>query len=475
MRRCGGFVVRPKPCCGVVTARRTGSDAVAGPPAVAEGGMRIWSVGELCHAVADALNARFNPVSVRGEISGFSRAASGHCYFSLKDAAGQLRCAMFKRAAGLVDFTPRDGALVEVRGRLGVYEPRGDLQLIVESMRQEGAGALFEEFLRRKARLQDEGLFDAQRKRALPALPRTIGVVTSLGAAAWHDVVTALRRRLPHVRVVLAPASVQGTGAPAQLVQALESLYRRVADVGASTRTADGPGQAPLAPDVILLVRGGGSMEDLWAFNDETLARTLVRSPVPVVCGVGHETDFTIADFVADLRAPTPTAAAELVAPPREVWLGALEQLQERLQDAVMRRVDAQAQRLDRAAARMGRPSNLVAGQRVALVSCARRLRLATRTVLQRHERERLELAAHLPTARQRALEQIRQRLERNALRLGLLDPSLVLQRGYAWITDAQGRAVTDPAQTRIGDPVRATVAKGSMDLRVLARVAEQE
>ncbi len=436
---------------------------------MADTAVRVWSVGDLCHAVADALQARFNPVAVRGEISGFARAASGHCYFSLKDAAGQLRCAMFKRAAGLLDFAPRDGDLVELRGRLGVYEPRGDLQLIVESMRQAGAGALFDEFLKRKARLQAEGLFDVQRKRPLPALPRAIGVVTSLGAAAWHDVVTALQRRLPHVPVLLAPAPVQGAGAPAQLVQALQILYQYVSSAGQS------PGAGMPAPDVILLVRGGGSMEDLWAFNDESLARAIVRSPVPVVCGVGHETDFTIADFVADLRAPTPTAAAELVAPPREVWLGALGLLQDRLQGAVSRRLDAQAQRLDKSAARLGRPSSLAAGQRVALMAFAGRLRLAARSVLQRRERESQMLAGQLPTARQHALERVAQRLERSALRLGLLDPSLVLQRGYAWITDGRGRAVTSPAQTRVGERVTATVAHGSIDLRVIGPLAERE
>jgi exodeoxyribonuclease VII large subunit len=429
----------------------------------------VWSVGDLCHAVADALQARFNPVAVRGEISGFARAGSGHCYFSLKDATGQLRCAMFKRAAGLLDFAPRDGDLVEVRGRLGVYGPRGDLQLIIESMHQAGAGALFDEFLKRKSRLRAEGLFDAQRKRPLPTLPRAIGVVTSLGAAAWHDVMTALQRRLPHVPVLLAPAPVQGAGAPAQLVQALESLYLRVAS------GKDAPASGALVPDVILLVRGGGSMEDLWAFNDEVLARAIVRSPVPVICGVGHETDFTIADFVADLRAPTPTAAAEMVAPPREVWLGALEVLRNRLLGAVGRRLDVQAQQLDKAAARLGRPSSLAAGQRVALMSFGRRLRLATRSVLQRHERDWQAVAGQLPVARQHALERVEQRLERSALRLGLLDPSLVLQRGYAWITDGRGHAVTHPAQTQIGEQVIATVAHGRIDLRVIGQFVKQE
>src|SRR3982751_5783006 len=207
---------------------------------------RVWTVGALCRAVADALESRFNPVSVRGEITGFSRAASGHCYFSLKDAQGQIRCAMFRRSASLLDFSPRDGELVEVTGRLGVYEQRGDLQLVVESMRRAGQGALFEQFLRLKAKLEAEGLFDGARKRDLPLLPRGIGIVTSLGAAALHDVVTCLRRRAPHVSVVLAPAAVQGAQAPNELVAGLQALYR-LAERGTI--------------DVILLVRGGGSIE----------------------------------------------------------------------------------------------------------------------------------------------------------------------------------------------------------------------
>lgn len=435
------------------------------PDMAGEMTVRIWPVGELCRAVADALDARFNPVAVRGEISGFARAASGHCYFSLKDQTGQIRCAMFKRAASLLDFSARDGALVEVRGRLGVYEPRGDLQLIVESMRQAGAGSLFEEFLRLKAKLQEEGLFDAARKRPVPSQPRAIGLVTSLGAAALHDVVSALQRRVPHIPVLLAPAAVQGAGAPAQLVLALEGLYR-IAQSAPGEPAADG---FPV-PDVILLVRGGGSIEDLWAFNDETLARAIARSPVPVVCGVGHETDFTIADFVADLRAPTPTAAAEMVAQSRDAWLGGLDQLQARLQDGVARRIDREAQRLDNTGGRLGRPSALAATQRQTLVSHARRLRLATRSALLQKRQALLSLGANLPAGWQRGIERSHERLARAELRLGLLDPALVLRRGYAWITDAHGVAVTGPEQAQPGERVRATLARGVMDLRVLAK-----
>lgn len=431
-------------------------------------GPRVWAVADLCQAVADALDARFNPVSVQGEISGFARAASGHCYFTLKDSSGQIRCAMFKRAAGLLDFAVRDGDLVEVRGRLGVYAQRGDLQLIVESMRQAGAGALFEEFLRLKAKLQGEGLFDAARKRELPLMPRAIGLVTSRGAAALHDVVTALQRRVPHIPVLLAPAPVQGQGAAAQLVQALESLYALVeSPEGVAAQAVVGAPSRRLAPEAILLVRGGGSIEDLRAFNDETLARVIARSPVPVVCGVGHETDFTIADFVADVRAPTPTAAAELVAAAREVWLGALELIESRLQEAATDRLDREAQRVDAAAARLGRPSGLATAQRVGLVSVARRQRLATGLLLARQQQALGQLQMRLQSGRQRSMERLHERLERSRLRLGLLDPALVLQRGYAWITDAEGRTITRAEQVGVDQRVRATLAHGAMDLRV--------
>jgi exodeoxyribonuclease VII large subunit len=414
-------------------------------------GARIWAVGALCRAVADALDARFNPVAVRGEISGFSRAASGHCYFSLKDEAGQLRCAMFRRAASFLDFSPRDGDQVEVRGRLTVYEPRGDLQLVVESLRRAGQGALFEQFLQRKAKLEAEGLFDPSRKRPLPTLPRAIGLVTSLGAAALHDVATALRRRAPQIPVVLAPAAVQGAGAPAELVQSLQALYALEPRV-----------------DVILLVRGGGSIEDLWAFNDESLARAIVQSPVPVISGVGHETDFTIADFCADVRAPTPTAAAEMVAAPREMWLDALELLEERLREAILARVDASSQRLDLAAGRLGRPSVLVGRQQLRLAHHAQRLHFAVLSRTERLAHAQQALQAELPSRLRTALGRHHERLDRAGLRLQLLDPALVLQRGYAWITNAQGHAVTSVQGLSTGDDVRAQLADGTAEMRVL-------
>ena len=413
--------------------------------------VRVWPVGTLLRAIADSLEARFNPVSVKGELTGFSRAASGHCYFSLKDDQGQVRCAMFRRAVSLLDFSPADGQLVELRGRLGVYEPRGELQLVVESMQQAGKGTLFEQFLALKAKLESEGLFDLSRKRALPVMPRAIGVVTSLGAAALHDVLTALQRRVPHIPVVIYPASVQGGQAPAELRQALLTAARR-AEV-----------------DVLLLVRGGGATEDLWAFNEEALARLIVSSPIPVVSGVGHETDFTIADFCADIRAPTPTAAAELCAEPRAVWLGALGLTSSRVLTAVERQLETHSQRLDRAAARVSRPSHLVTRQNARLGGLAQSLGHAARASLRGEFFKVQALETSLPKALDRSLLDARQYLARAQLRLQLLDPKLVLARGYAWLTDMAGAPVSSAKTTRTGQALRATLADGEVDLTVTA------
>ena len=425
-------------------------DAISGRQA----GPRVWPVGSLLKAISDSLEARFNPVTVQGELTGFSRAASGHCYFSLKDEQGQIRCAMFRRAAGLLDFSPRDGQLVELRGRLGVYEPRGELQLVVESMRQAGQGNLFEQFVLLKARLEAEGLFDSARKRSLPLMPRAIGVVTSLGAAALHDVVTALQRRAPHISVVIYPASVQGSQAAGELREAMAKAFRR---------------QEKDQVDVLLLVRGGGSIEDLWAFNDEQLARVIVASPVPVISGVGHETDFTIADFCADVRAPTPTAAAELCAQPQSVWLSALGLAFAGLQAGVDRQLQTQNQRLDWAASRVSRPSHLVTRQHAHLTGLAQSMRHAVRATVRQEQTSLQSLGAKLPRDIDASLLHNRQRLDRAQLRLELLDPKLVLQRGYAWLADMQGAPLTSAKTTRVGQPLRATLADGQVDLTVCA------
>lgn len=420
---------------------------------------RVWEVGTLCRAIADALEARFNPVSVKGEISGFSRAGSGHCYFTLKDSHGQLRCAMFRRAAMQLDFVPRDGELVEVIGKLGVYEQRGDLQLIVEGMQRSGQGAWFEQFLRLKAALEAQGLFDASRKRALPVMPRGIGVVTSLGAAALHDVVTALRRRVPHIPVLISPCLVQGADAPGSMVHALQRLYA----------VARGEMQGGALPpiDAILLVRGGGSMEDLWGFNDEQLARAIVQSPVPLISGVGHETDFTIADFCADLRAPTPTAAAELVAQPRQFWLDGLEAIQARTQAAILRNLDRCAQRLDSAAQRLGRPSQQIAQHRLAMVQCAQRMRHSVALRIQQvGQLQRRAVDQHALAAQQR-LQRERQRLEQLHLRVDLLNPQRVLERGYSVLTTHAGQVVCSTAQAAVGTPLKVILADGTLDVSV--------
>ncbi len=411
---------------------------------------RIWPVGALCRAVADALEARFNPVAVRGEISGFTRAASGHCYFTLKDAQGQLRCAMFKRAAQLLDFMPRDGELVELRGRLGVYEPRGELQLVVEHLRRAGQGALFEQFMRLKAQLEAEGLFDPERKRALPTHPRAIGVVTSLSAAALHDVATALQRRVPHIPVVLAPAAVQGADAAPALIQALQDLTQSTQRV-----------------DVILLVRGGGAMEDLWAFNDESLARAIVACPVPVISGVGHETDFTIADFCADLRAPTPTAAAELCATSQADLQAQWDDGCDALQSLTQQQLDQHAQRLDHLQNRLGRPTQATTQQHMQLLRWHQRMVRGVQQRLQQGHNDVSLKGSQLVRARQQIPVTAHERLQRAALRLEMLDPKCVLQRGFAWLSDEKGSAITTLKQTYVGQSVQATLADGVVDLRV--------
>ena len=280
---------------------------------------------------------------------------------------------------------------------------------------------------------------------------------------------TATHRCVAWQPVVVAPASVQGVSAPAELMAALTNLYRLTeAGRGLSPSLPDKVEVRPIPIlDVILLVRGGGSIEDLWAFNDEQLARTIISSPVPVVSGVGHEIDFSIADFVADLRAPTPTAAAELVAQPCEVWKGALAILESRLQTAAFRRLDVQAQRLDLTAGRLGRPSALVSSQRLRLASAGQRLQVFSMHFLQQKQRTLDALQARLPEAVRRRFDRQQERLDRGALRLELLDPSLVLGRGYAWLTDIQGRTVTSVRQVAVGQTVRATLADGEVDFNV--------
>ena len=415
---------------------------------------RVWSVGALVLAVADALAARFGACTVRGELSGFSRAASGHCYFTVKDADGaqaSLRCAMFRRAAGMLDLAPRDGLQVELRGRVAVYEPRGELQFVVEAMRTLGAGSLYEQFLALKAKLEAEGLFDPERKRGLPRYPQCIGVVSSLGAAALHDVLTTLARRTPQVPVIVYPSLVQGAEAPAALAAALALAGRR------------------REVDTLILARGGGSLEDLWAFNDERVVRAVAACPIPLVCGVGHETDMTLADFAADLRAPTPTAAAELAAPAAAELLAALQGLARTLSRAVERRLQGQAQRLDRLAPGLGQPAARIAAQSRRLDQWASRLAAAAvRTRNTQATRLRALAARLLPASHLRVTDH-HHRLATLAARLRALDPQRVVERGYSVVQTPAGELLTDPRQLAAGQAVRLTMARGSADVELAA------
>ena len=411
--------------------------------------VRVWSVAALVNAVASLLEQGFPACTVSGEIASFSRAASGHCYFTLKDGNGaaSLRCAMFRRAASLLDFTPADGQHVELRGRLGVYEPRGELQFVAEAMRSAGAGALYERFLRLRARLEAEGLFDAAAKRPLPPHPRAIGVITSLAGAALHDVATTLARRSPHVRVVVYPSVVQGIDAPAALCAAIRLAGER------------------REVDVLVLCRGGGSLEDLWAFNDERVVRAIRAAPMHVVSGIGHETDVTLADLAADLRAPTPTAAAELVGPVAEAERQSLLELELALMRRTRAALETQAQRIDRLALRIARPAEALARRAHVLALLEQRLANAPPRALAAGRARADAAAGRLRHAVEIARSRIAARLDAAAVRLQALDPQQVLARGYALLADRKGRPITSVAALSVGDPVSARLVDGTAEL----------
>jgi exodeoxyribonuclease VII large subunit len=412
----------------------------------------VWSVAALVRNVADVIASRFGACTVRGELSGVTRAASGHCYFNLKDADGGtalVRCAMFRRAAGLLGFAPADGQLVEVRGRMGVYEPRGELQFVVEAMQRAGAGALYEQFLLIKARLEAQGLFDAARKRPLPRFPRAIGIVTSPAGAALHDVLTTLGRRAPHVPLVVYPSVVQGADAPAALCDAI------------------GRASARAEVDVLIVCRGGGSLEVLWAFNDERVVRALCAAGMPVVCGVGHETDTSLADFAADLRATTPTAAAELVASTRDACLDALASIAQALRRRMHDAIDAHAQRLDRAALRLSRPDQGVRGQRERLGVLAHRLASHAPQAVQVERLRLARLEGELQQRSERRIAGETHRLATLGAHLRALDPGKVLARGYAWLSDRDGAPVMSVHRIAIGAPLRAMLHDGCADVLV--------
>lgn len=422
------------------------------------------TVSQLNRAVAGQLARTFPLVSVRGEIGNFTHAASGHWYFVLKDDAAQVRCVMFRGRNLLVDFAPREGDEVEVRAAVSLYEARGEYQLSVESMTPSGLGRLFEEFLRLKAKLAAEGLFDAVVKRSLPRVPSRIGVVTSLAAAALRDVLTTLMRRAPYARIIVYPVPVQGEGAGTRIATMLDTVSRR-AEV-----------------DVVLLVRGGGSIEDLWAFNDERVARAIRSSAMPVVVGVGHESDFTIADFAADVRAPTPTAAAELCAPDVADLCGTIDAASVRLRQMATHSVQRAAQRLDYALRTLWVPRAPIAG--LAARVQALRMRLAATLVVYLNEGERRIAAHRVAIARGRvtwAAAAVRVTRARDAMHaaaarflpartthlgalaqaLTHLDPNRVLARGYSLTLDARGRIVRDAGALAVGAVIESTLARG--------------
>lgn len=391
---------------------------------------QIIGVGDLNRTIAGVLEAHVGNVWVRGEISNFKAYDSGHWYFSLKDAEGQIRCVMFRGRNGQVGFVPKDGDLIEVAANLGVYVPRGDLQLNVGMMRRAGQGGLYEAFLKLKEKLASEGLFDESKKRPLPKHPKAIGVITSAQAAALKDVLSTLERRAPHIPIIVYPSLVQGVDAPVALIAALNRAY-------ADAKQGD--------IEVILLVRGGGSIEDLWCFNDEQLARVIADSPVPIVSGVGHETDFTIADFVADLRAPTPTGAAELATPNRDALLQDLDVLAQRMSVRVTQRIDKEAQRLDQLSLRLNH----------ALPNPDRMRDKAQ------------QLSARLNQAWQVNMQNYRQRHQAWRNHLELLSPQRTLDRGYAVLLDEQGQAIKSAQQIEAKKTYELRLAKDWSDVTV--------
>ncbi|MGB5082004.1 MAG: exodeoxyribonuclease VII large subunit [Burkholderiales bacterium] len=432
----------------------------------------ILSVSALIRSVRDLLERRYPLLWVTGEISNFTLAKSGHAYFVLKDERAQVRCVMFRPRYQLLEWQPREGVQVEAQALLTLYESRGDFQLNIEGMRRAGRGALFEAFVRLKDKLEREGLFAPEAKRPLPAFPRTIGVITSRDAAALRDVLTTLRRRNPSVEVILFPVQVQGEGAADQITAALETAGRR--------------GEC----QVLLMVRGGGSIEDLWAFNEEIVARAIRNCPVPVVTGIGHETDFTIADFAADRRAPTPTAAAEMVSPERVLLLETVLRLALDLRARVRRELEARVLHVDHLSRRLLHPEARLRAQAGLLRQLRARLsQSAVRALSERQWRvaglmERgarlpalLELSARwarslarLRTATRARIERVSADCARLEASLSHLDPAAVLGRGYSIVQKKDGTVVRDSAALTDGESVALRFAKGRARARILAK-----
>jgi exodeoxyribonuclease VII large subunit len=393
-------------------------------------GAPVLSVSQLVRSARELLERRYPLQWIAGEISNLRPASSGHLYFTIKDEAAQVDCVMFRSRAAALDWQPADGLRVEVRALVTLYEPRGRFQLNVEAMRRAGLGPLYERFLKLKDKLGREGLFDPDIKRPIPEHPRQIGVVTSLAAAALRDVLTTLRRRNASIPVIVYPAAVQGDGAAAKLAQALAAANARA------------------ECDVLLLVRGGGSIEDLWQFNEEVLARAIRASAIPVVVGVGHETDVTIADFAADQRAPTPTAAAELVSPPLRAILLRVAELAIRLARETARQIEYAMQAVDALSRRLVHP--------------AERLR-TSRQLLQ-------QLEIRLSSGTSRLLEQIHSKIRLADARLANLGHTAVLARGYSLTLSSDGKILRDASAVAVGERIVTTLAKGEIESEVKKR-----
>ena len=425
---------------------------------------RVLRVAELNLAIKQLIESEVPLLWVRGEISNLVKAASGHFYFSLKDEQAQVRCVMFRHKNQFMERPVSNGQLVEVLAAATLYEQRGDFQLTVEQMRPAGLGVLYEQFERLKQILAGEGLFAAERKRPLPRFPKRVGIITSMQAAALRDVLSTLKLRLPSVPVVLYPTPVQGQGSAEKIAQAIAVANQRA------------------ECDVLIVCRGGGSIEDLWAFNEEVVARAIADSHIPIVSGVGHETDFTIADFVADERAPTPTAAAQRVVPDRHALRSGLRDTAQHLQRALRNRLQNAMQTLDYLQRRVVHPAQQLQRQTHELKQLHQRLQRAFvyrkqhqnwqwESLLQRltvasgiftgqivrHQR----LAERLTLAMRAIHNQQTGRMENAAQHLIMLDPQHVLARGYSLVQDSKGRLVSDVSKVEVGDPLRITFARG--------------
>ncbi len=388
---------------------------------------KILTVSELNRLANQVLTQSFPLFWVSGEVSNLTRAASGHWYFSLKDAGAQVRCVMFKGRNSYLDWAPKEGDKVEARCTVTLYEARGDFQLTIEFLQRAGLGVLFEAFEKLKAKLQSEGLFDAAIKKPLPAHPKQIGIVTSPDAAALRDVLTTLKRRMPSIPVIIYPTPVQGKGAAILIADAIQLANERA------------------ECDVLIICRGGGSIEDLWQFNEEIVARAIAECTMPTISGVGHETDFTICDFVADIRAATPTAAAELVTPTRENRLNAVKQLSQQLTRTLQYQLNQRSQALDYMARRLISPLQQIEQQKVQLTQITYRLNAAINQQLKNKQHNVLRLSQNLTH----------------------LNPQAVLTRGYAFVQNKMGTIIASSQQLQSGDAVTLTFGIGAAEATI--------